>query len=49
VRRSWASVTVGALVLVVGLISYFLVRSTSERRVATEGFGVWALFHDASG
>jgi len=48
-RRSWASVTVGALVLVVGLVSYFLVRSTSERRVATEGFAVWALFHDASG
>ncbi len=48
-RRSWASITVGALVLAVGLTSYFLVRSTSERRVATEGFGVWALFHDASG
>src|SRR5262245_20328433 len=48
-RRSWASVTVGALVLIVGLISYKLIRSTSERTTASEGYAVWAVFHDASG
>ena len=48
-RRSWASITVGALVLIVGLISYRLIRSTSERNTASEGITVWALFHDASG
>jgi phospholipid/cholesterol/gamma-HCH transport system substrate-binding protein len=48
-RRSWASITVGALVLIVGLISYRLIRSTSERNTASEGIMVWALFHDASG
>jgi phospholipid/cholesterol/gamma-HCH transport system substrate-binding protein len=48
-RRSWASITVGALVLVVALISYKLIRSTSERNTASEGITVWALFHDASG
>ncbi|HXU63108.1 MAG TPA: MlaD family protein [Polyangia bacterium] len=48
-RRSWASVTVGALVLVVLGISYFLVRSTSERSSGSKGVAVWALFHDASG
>jgi phospholipid/cholesterol/gamma-HCH transport system substrate-binding protein len=49
VRRSWASVTVGLLVLVVGAISYFLIHSTSERTGANQGYTVWALFHDASG
>jgi len=48
-RRSWASITVGALVLIVGLIGYKLIRSTSERNTASEGITVWALFHDASG
>jgi len=48
-RRSWASITVGALVLIVGLIGYKLIRSTSERNTASEGISVWALFHDASG
>lgn len=48
-RRSWASITVGALVLIVALISYKLIRSTSERNTASEGITVWALFHDASG
>jgi phospholipid/cholesterol/gamma-HCH transport system substrate-binding protein len=47
-RRSWASVTVGLLVLIVGVISYKLIRSTSERS-SQEGYAVWALFHDASG
>jgi len=48
-RRSWASITVGALVLLVGVISYKLIRSTSERNTASEGMTVWALFHDATG
>jgi phospholipid/cholesterol/gamma-HCH transport system substrate-binding protein len=49
VRRSWAAVTVGALVLIVSAISYFLIRSTSERTASTQGISVWAIFHDASG
>jgi phospholipid/cholesterol/gamma-HCH transport system substrate-binding protein len=49
VRRSWASVTVGALVVVVLGLSYFLVRSTSEHTSGSQGIAVWALFHDASG
>jgi phospholipid/cholesterol/gamma-HCH transport system substrate-binding protein len=49
VRRSWASVTVGALVLIVGLISYKLIRSTSERNAAADGYNIWGVFHDASG
>ncbi|HEY7373206.1 MAG TPA: MlaD family protein, partial [Polyangia bacterium] len=48
-RRSWASITVGALVLIVGALSYKLIRSTSERTAASEGYTVWAIFHDASG
>jgi phospholipid/cholesterol/gamma-HCH transport system substrate-binding protein len=48
-RRSWASVTVGLLVLVVGAISYFLIHSTSERTGSNKGYTVWALFRDASG
>jgi phospholipid/cholesterol/gamma-HCH transport system substrate-binding protein len=48
-RRSWAAVTVGALVLVVASISYFLIRSTSERASGSQGYTVWALFRDASG
>jgi len=49
VRRSWAAVTVGALVLIVSAISYFLIRSTSERTSGKQGLIVWALFKDASG
>jgi phospholipid/cholesterol/gamma-HCH transport system substrate-binding protein len=49
VRRSWASVTVGALVLIVAVVSYLLIRSTSERSSGSQGYTVWALFHDASG
>ena len=41
--------TVGLLVLIVGAISYFLVRSTSERTAGSHGIRVWALFRDASG
>ena len=48
-RRSWASVTVGLLVVVVGIISYFLIHSTSERAAANSGYTVWGLFRDASG
>ncbi|HVV49529.1 MAG TPA: MlaD family protein [Polyangia bacterium] len=48
-RRSWASLTVGILVIVVGLISYILIRSTSERSSGSHGVEVYALFHDASG
>jgi phospholipid/cholesterol/gamma-HCH transport system substrate-binding protein len=47
-RRSWASLTVGLLVLIVGGVSYKLIRSTSER-THDKGYAVWALFHDASG
>ena len=48
-RRSWASVTVGALVVVVVGISYFLIRSTNDRATGSRGYSVWGLFHDASG
>jgi phospholipid/cholesterol/gamma-HCH transport system substrate-binding protein len=47
-RKSWASLTVGILVLVVGVISYKLIHSTSER-TAAQGYQVWGLFRDASG
>jgi phospholipid/cholesterol/gamma-HCH transport system substrate-binding protein len=49
VRRSWAAVTVGVLVLVVAGISYFLIRSVSEGVKGKQGIVVWALFKDASG
>jgi len=49
VRRSWASVTVGLLVVIVAAISYFLIRSTSEHTSGSKGIKVWGLFHDASG
>ncbi len=48
-RRSWASLTVGALVVIVLGISYVLVRSTSDHSGTSNGTTVWALFHDASG
>jgi phospholipid/cholesterol/gamma-HCH transport system substrate-binding protein len=48
-RRSWASVTVGLLVVVVGIVSYFLIHSTSERAGSNQGYSVWGLFRDASG
>jgi phospholipid/cholesterol/gamma-HCH transport system substrate-binding protein len=47
-RRSWAAATVGALALVVGLLSYFLVKMTNERSSPREGYMVWARFHDAA-
>jgi phospholipid/cholesterol/gamma-HCH transport system substrate-binding protein len=42
-------VTVGLLVIVVGVISYLLIHSTSERTGSNQGYTVWALFRDASG
>jgi phospholipid/cholesterol/gamma-HCH transport system substrate-binding protein len=48
-RRSWASVTVGLLVIIVGALSYFLIHSTSERTGSNKGYTVWGLFRDASG
>jgi phospholipid/cholesterol/gamma-HCH transport system substrate-binding protein len=48
VRRSWAVATVGALVLIVGVISYMLVKSVKDSP-ADEGYAVWANFKDAAG
>jgi len=48
VRRSWAAATVGALALVVGLLSYFLVKATNERASDSKGYVVWARFKDAA-
>lgn len=48
-RRSWAAATVGALVLLIGAISYFLVKATSERSGKSTGYVVWARFTDAAG
>ena len=48
-RRSWALATVGALVLVVGALSYVLVKITNERQGEDQGYMVWARFHDAAG
>jgi len=42
-------VTVGVFVAVVVGLSYFLIRSTSERSSGSKGYAVWGLFHDASG
>jgi len=36
-------------VLVVGVLSYMLVRSVNDRAAGGEGYNVWAVFHDASG
>ena len=49
VRKSWASVTVGALVLFVAVFSYWLIRATNERGARSEGYTVYGLFHDAAG
>jgi phospholipid/cholesterol/gamma-HCH transport system substrate-binding protein len=48
-RRSWASLTVGALVLVMIVLTYFLVRLVGEKTLSKEGIAVYALFNDASG
>jgi phospholipid/cholesterol/gamma-HCH transport system substrate-binding protein len=49
VRRSWAAATVGALALVVGFLTFVLVKATNERSASSKGFAVWARFHDAAG
>jgi phospholipid/cholesterol/gamma-HCH transport system substrate-binding protein len=49
VRRSWAAVTVGALVLVVATLSYFLIHWTNERMSGSVGYTVYGIFRDASG
>jgi phospholipid/cholesterol/gamma-HCH transport system substrate-binding protein len=49
VRKSWASVTVGVLVILVFGLSYWLIRSTNERGSRSEGYTVYGLFHDAAG
>jgi phospholipid/cholesterol/gamma-HCH transport system substrate-binding protein len=48
-RRSWASLTVGGLVLVMIVLTYFLVRVVSEKSLSKQGIAVYALFNDASG
>jgi phospholipid/cholesterol/gamma-HCH transport system substrate-binding protein len=48
-RRSWASLTVGGLVLVMIVLTYFLVRLVGERTLSKDGISVYALFNDASG
>jgi phospholipid/cholesterol/gamma-HCH transport system substrate-binding protein len=48
-RRSWAAATVGALVLVVGILSYLLLKYTNERSNSDQGMMVWARFRDAAG
>lgn len=48
-RRSWASVTVGILVVVIGIATYAIVHLTSERSGSNAGYTVWGLFRDASG
>jgi len=47
-RRSWASLTVGVLVVIVAGLSYWLIRSTSDR-THDQGYAVWALFNNAGG
>lgn len=48
-RRSWAAATVGALVLVVGVLTYVLLKYTTERSSSDQGLLVWARFRDAAG
>ncbi len=48
-RRSWAAATVGALVLVVGALTYFLIKVTNERAPSGQGMVVWGRFKDAAG
>jgi phospholipid/cholesterol/gamma-HCH transport system substrate-binding protein len=40
---------VGILVVVVGALSYFLIRSTNDHPGGANGYTVWGLFKDASG
>jgi phospholipid/cholesterol/gamma-HCH transport system substrate-binding protein len=49
VRRSWAAVTVGALVLAVVALGAIIFRYITEGVGKGKGMVVWALFHDAKG
>jgi phospholipid/cholesterol/gamma-HCH transport system substrate-binding protein len=49
VRKSWASLTVGLLVLIVGTLSYVLIRWTSDTKSGSNGIVVHGLFRDAAG
>jgi phospholipid/cholesterol/gamma-HCH transport system substrate-binding protein len=49
VRKSWASVTVGLLVVIIGTISYFLIRWTSDTKSGSNGILIHGLFRDAAG
>jgi phospholipid/cholesterol/gamma-HCH transport system substrate-binding protein len=49
VRKSWASLTVGLLVVIVGALSYVLVRWTSDTKSGSNGILVHGLFRDAAG
>jgi phospholipid/cholesterol/gamma-HCH transport system substrate-binding protein len=49
VRRSFAAFTVGALTLVVLVISYLLFQYTSERMGGAKGYRVFGKFHNALG
>jgi phospholipid/cholesterol/gamma-HCH transport system substrate-binding protein len=49
VRRSWAAITVGALVLVALAVGGFIFKYTTERVGKSKGFTVYGLFHDAKG
>ncbi len=48
-RRPWASLTVGALALLVAVVGYLLVRSTSQPKSGSREITFWARFRDASG
>jgi phospholipid/cholesterol/gamma-HCH transport system substrate-binding protein len=49
VRRSWAALTVGALVLVALGLAGVIFKLTTERVGKNKGFTVWGLFNDAKG
>jgi phospholipid/cholesterol/gamma-HCH transport system substrate-binding protein len=49
VRRSWAAITVGALVLAVIAIGTIIFKYTTEKIGKGKGIVVWALFRDAKG
>jgi phospholipid/cholesterol/gamma-HCH transport system substrate-binding protein len=48
-RRSWAAITVGAMVIVVLIIGGVIFKYTTERVSKSEGFVVYVLLRDAKG
>ncbi len=44
-----AAIKVGLVAIIVGIISYGLFKSVSEQASGSDGFHLWAKFHDASG